>query len=168
MTRAPGREESILTSKRSSMFMPSPNDNESPRIKIERSARGSCAMSRWPLSSVLMLHSSPAALIRVVAILGALHHPVCVSEWKSGPAKEAHVKTEGCFSCYGRQYQNAEEKSGPMQRDFHFPMSRARRLRTGLSGCMEIAQWKNSNQRNQNSAFVWRERHLAYREPATL
>jgi hypothetical protein len=33
---------------------------------------------------------------------------------------------------------------------------------------MEIAQWKNSNQRNQNRAFVWRKRHLAYRESATL
>ena len=35
-TRAPGSEESILTSKRSLMSTPSPKDSESPRIKILR------------------------------------------------------------------------------------------------------------------------------------
>jgi hypothetical protein len=75
--------ESILTSKRSLMSIPSPKDKESPRIKILRLTAGSCGISRWPFSSVLMLHSSAAALISVVWRLGALRHPVCGSERKS-------------------------------------------------------------------------------------
>src|SRR5262245_58538439 len=80
MMRMPDREESILTSKRSSTSTPSPKDNESPRIRILGPAEGFCAMGRWPFLSVLRLHDLPTALVRLARRSGLLLHPVCASK----------------------------------------------------------------------------------------
>ena len=122
ITLTPGREESILASKRSLMSIPSPKDNESPRIKILRLLPGACAISRWPFSSVLMLHASPAALISVVKRCGLLLHPVCASERRSrGLGDIASIQSQGCFRSEGRHRQNAK-KSCPKNRYSHLSM----------------------------------------------
>ena len=111
ITRVAGRKESILTSKRSLMSMPSPKDKESPRIRILRLAPESCR--NQPLARLIRFNA-PFFAGRIDQRRLEIWRiaPSCFwigAEEPCGFGGIANINSQGRFGSEGCHHQNAEQ-----------------------------------------------------------